>query len=152
MAGIVANYNVVPRLRSIVTNSVINPIGGVNPADLAPVNLTNVRGQLGVQITSGDNSYSTAFSVTGGFGAYSTDYTRNFYLVPNSVTGATVNEIAVNRLEILTPGADAGGRRYILQFRASQAFGPTIYQTSVNTIGNNPLTVTVSKYAITEGF
>ena len=152
MSGIIANYSTAPRLRTIVTNSIVNPVGGSNPVDLSPVDLTNVRGQLSYEIISGDNSYSTTFGITGGFGQFQTDPTRNFYLARDSVTGATINEVAVNRFEILTDVADAGGRRYILQFRTSQSFGPTITQTSVNTLGNNTLTVRVSKVSITQGF
>jgi len=152
MAGLVSYYNQVPRLRNIITNSVISPISGSNPVDLTPVSITNVRGQVTFEIISGDNSYTSSFSVVGGFGDFPEDYTQNFYLLGNSNVGCTVNQLCVNRLEIITPVADAGGRRYILQFKPVQSIGPTINQTSVNIIGNNTLTIKMIKQNIIQGF
>ena len=153
MAGLVGVSQIVTRLRSGVTNSIIEPVGGSNPADLAAVRITNVRGQVAYEIISGDNSYTSSFSMEGGFGSGPNDYTRNFNLVPFSARNCVVNELANNLIEVITPVADAGGRRYVLQFFVPFSFGPTINQTTVNVLGNNTLTVRMSKVFIgPEGF
>ncbi len=152
MAGIVAQYNQVPRIRNIITPFIIEPVGGNNPADLGQITVTNVRGQLSFDIISGDNQHQASFEVVGGFGDYPQDSTQNFFFSTGTNINCTVNALQVNRLEILTPVADAGGRRYILEFKPVQSIGPTIQQTSVNTIGNFTLTVRIKKQVFVQGF
>lgn len=152
MAGIVGNYNTVPRLREIVTNEIISPVAGSNPADLGQVTLKNVRGQVQYTIISGDNLFTSMFKVVGGFGAWPGDWSQNWHLVRGSEVNCTVRILQENRFEITTPAADAGGRVYILNFVPLQSFGPNIRQNSVNSIGNNTLTVRTSKNVNMEGY
>ena len=152
MAGIVGNYNTVPRLREIVTNEVISPVLGSNPADLGQVTLKNVRGQVQYIIISGDNLFTSMFKVVGGFGEWPGDWSQNWYPVPRTEVNCSIRVLQENRLEITTPAADAGGRVYILNFVPLQSFGPNIRQISVNSIGNNTLTVRTSKNVGTEGY
>ena len=71
------SYNSEPRLNTIYSNNIISPVAGVNPVDNGYVKLPNVRGQLSISITSGDNSYTSSFDVVGGFGEFMLDYTQN---------------------------------------------------------------------------
>jgi hypothetical protein len=152
MAGLVSYYNQIPRIKTIKTNFIINPVAGSNPADVSPISITNVRGQVAFQITSGDNNYTSSFSVTGGFGDFPQDYTQNFYYNGSSAQNCTVNQISVNIIEVITPVADAGGRRYVLEFKPVQSIGPTIQQTTLNVLGNNSLFITMTKQNIIQGF
>ena len=152
MAGITSFYNQVPRIRNVRTNKIILPIGGSNPADLGPVILPNVRGQVSYIIISGDNSFTSSFSVTGGFGDFPDDWTQDWYFNVSSNVNCTVRTLQKNRLEVTTPAADAGGRQYNFEFKPVQSIGPTIRQNSVNTIGNFSLTVRIQKQNIVEGF
>lgn len=128
--------------RQIVSVKTIEPVGGSNPADLSPVSLPNMRGMVTYTIRSDDNAYETTFTVQGGYGEFSSDATREFYLVPFT-SDSGVTQMIPNRIVINTPVADAGGRVYVLNFVTAQTFGPTIAQSSVNIIGNNSLTVTM---------
>ena len=147
-SGNSAYYNSETRFNTIFSNNVISPVAGVNPADGGYVDLPNVRGQLTVSIISGDNSYTSTFNVTGGFGQYPNDYTMNWYPELFSAVGCTLSYPSINIIQITTPAADAGGRTYLMQFFTAFSVGPQIRQTSVNLIGNNTLTVKIFKTII----
>lgn len=152
-SGNAAYYNSEKRLNTIYSNNVISPIAGVNPVDGGYVDLPNIRGQLTISITSGDNSYTSSFIVTGGFGQYPNDYTINWNLNLFSAVGCTLSYPSLNIVQINTPVADAGGRTYLMQFFTAFSVGPQIRQTSPNLIGNNILTVKIFKTIIsTEGY
>lgn len=152
MAGLVAYYNQVPRIRDINTNFIIQPVGGSNPADLGDVKLPNVRGQVTFTIISGDNLFTSSFRIVGGFGDFPSDATQDWYPVSRSETNCTIRVLQKNRIEVITPAADAGGRVYILEFKPVQSIGATIRQNSVNLIGDNSLTVRMVKQNIIQGF
>lgn len=143
--GITANYNVIPRMRTVITPDIIASVTGTNPVDVSPVTLTNIRGQLTISGVASDTGIVWTFQVQGGFGEFVQEVRRNFFFQTGSNINCTVNTLAINRLEVLTPVGDAGGRRYIFQFQALPSFGPTIHQTSVNTLGPADLTVTTTK-------
>ncbi len=145
--GITAIYNVIPRMRTIITPDIIAFNGVSNPADISPVKLTNIRGQLVVSGVASDTGIVWMFQVQGGFGEFVEEVRRNFFFQTGSNINCTVNTLAINRLEVLTPVGDAGGRRYIFQFQPLDSFGPTIHQASVNTLGAGAadLTVTTTK-------
>jgi len=143
--GITAIYNVIPRMRTVITPDIIASNGVSNPVDISPVALTNIRGQLTISGVASDTGIVLTFQVQGGFGEFVNDVRRNFFFQTGSNINCTVNTLAINRLEVLTPVGDAGGRRYIFQFQALSSFGPTIHQTSVNTLGAADLTVTTTK-------
>lgn len=151
MAGIGSYYNQVPRFRNIVTPFIIQPVLGSNPVDSGAIRLSNIRGQVTYTITSADNSFVSQFSVVGGIGEFPGEWSRNWYFTPGSNVNCTIAEPQINRIEITTPAGDAGGRKYVFAFVAAQSFGPTVQQTSVNTIGNNNLTVTIQKINIVAG-
>lgn len=152
VAGTLAVYNSEPKIRTIHSNNVIAPIAGANPADTAYVKLPNVRGQLHVEITSGDNNYTSSYDITGGFGEFAGDYTQNWYPETFSPVGCTVTVPFTNVIQITTPAADAGGRIYFMQFFPVQGVGPQIRQTSANIIGNNILTVKLLKRYVSNGW
>lgn len=156
MAGIVANYNQVPRIRTIVSNGVFPPVGGVNVADTGLVSLPNVRGQLHFDIIVSDDPATVlaSFDVVGGFGDYPQDPTQDFYVVDNSLVNCTVTAPVKNTLQISTLLAGLGGtdRQYTLQFIPNQSYPPSIQQTSVNLIGNNTLTVRITKQIFVQGY
>lgn len=152
MAGIVSQYNQVPRMRRVVTNNVIPPSGGTNPVDAGPVKLSNIRGQLLIEGVASDSSLLWSFQVFGGFGDYPKDFTQSFYLEPNTEVNCTVVQPSKNLFRITTPAADSGGRVYELLFFPVQSVGPTIRQTSVNSIGNNTFTLTMIKHLLVAGF
>ena len=165
MAGIVAQYNEVPRIRQIVTNKIISPISGNNPADLGTVLLPNVRGQVRIVITVEDDpdlgnikSFS-AFSIVGGFGDYPNDPTQNFYSVDSLVENCTVTSPEPNVFVITTSPTVAGispalgtSRQYRMEFSSKQSFGPTIQLIGGPLIGNNDLTVNMTKQVIIPDF
>lgn len=151
MAGVVGVNQVIPRMRRLQTNNVISSSGGINPVDVSPVTLKNMRGQLAVQGVASDTGVIWSFDIQGGFGDYLQEIQRNFYFLTGTNVNCTVNTLAVNRLEIITPVGDAGGRRYIMQFQPLPSFGPTIHQTSVNVLGAADLTVTMTKYLVIPG-
>jgi len=146
--GITAVYQTIPRLRTIITPDIIESNGVSNPVDISPVNLTNIRGQLIVSGVANDTGIVWTFQVQGGFGEFVEDARRNFFFQTGSNINCTVKTLAINRLEVLTPVGDAGGRRYIFQFQALSSFGPTIHQTSVNVLGSAYLTVSTTKTVV----
>lgn len=150
--AIVAQYNQVPRMRTIVGKKIIYPVGGSNPADLGNVELPNVRGQVKITIISGDNSFMSMFDITGGFGDWPGQYTQNWWPQPTSAVNCTIRTLQTNRIEVTTPPADAGGRVYIFNFFPYQSIAPTVRQNSVNIIGNNTLTVSLNKEILQQGF
>lgn len=152
MAGVVAQYNSVPRLRNVITNNVINPVGGSNPADLGPVRLSNIRGQVTITIISGDNSFTSMFDIVGGFGEFPDQWSQDWYPQAGTEINCTIRVLQENRIQVTTPVADAGGRVYIFEFVPLQSFGPTIRQNSVNIIGNNTLTIRMVKKLAVQGF
>jgi hypothetical protein len=145
ISGISGSYNSEAPIRTLYSNNIISPVAGVNPADSGYVKLNNTRGQINVSITSGDNSYTSSFNITGGFGKFSTDSTQNWYPETHSANGCVVTVPVLNTIRIETPIADAGGRVYFMQFFPVQGVAPQIRQTSVNIIGNNILTVKLIK-------
>jgi hypothetical protein len=147
MFGISASYNSVPRMRELISSKIISPDGGgINPVDLGPVELPNIRGQVTYTIISGDNLFMSMFKITGGFGEWPEDSTQNWSVPANSEVNCIVKTAPQrNRIEVTTPSLDAGGRMYIFNFVPYQSFGPNIQQTSINIIGNNTLTVKAEK-------
>lgn len=152
IAGTLAVYNSEPKIRTLYSNNVIPPVAGSNPVDVGYVKLPNVRGQLHVQITSGDNNYTSSYNITGGFGEFAGDYTQNWYPETFSPVGCVVTVLLTNTIQITTPVADAGGRIYIMQFFPVQGVSPQIRQTSANIIGNNNLTVNLIKRYVSNGW
>jgi hypothetical protein len=144
-SGIYGSYNSETPIRTLYSNNIISPIAGANPVDAGYVKLPNVRGQLVISITSGDNSYTSSFNIIGGFGQFSTDPSQNWYPESLSANGCVVTVPVLNTIQIETPVADAGGRIYFIQFFPVQGVGPQIRQTSANIIGNNILTVKIVK-------
>jgi hypothetical protein len=122
------------------------PSGGVNPVDVTPQTLHNVRGQVVYQIISRDNNYTSELTVVGGYGLFSGDYTQNFLYVSGSSLNCTVTVPTLNQITVTTPVGDAGGRVYVLQFQPIKSTAPTIQQTSGNVIGNNTLEVRTTRY------
>ncbi len=143
--SITAIYNVIPRMRTVVTPDLIASNGVSNPVDISPVNLTNIRGQLTISGVASDTGIVWTFQVQGGFGEFVEEVRRNFFFQTGTNINCTINTLAINRLEVLTPVGDAGGRRYIFQFQVLSSFGPTIHQTSVNVLNGADLTVTTTK-------
>lgn len=143
--GITATYNVIPRMRSIVTSNIIESDGASNPVDISPVNLVNVRGQLVISSVASDSGIVWTLQVQGGFGEFVEEVQRNFFFQTGTNINCTVKTLAINRLEVLTDVTDDGGRRYIIQFQPLGSFGPTIQQTSINVLGAANLTVTTIK-------
>nr|QBK85755.1 MAG: uncharacterized protein LCMAC101_03500 [Marseillevirus LCMAC101] len=149
--GITAVYQVIPRMRTVITSDIINSNGVSNPVDISPVNLTNVRGQLTISGVANDTGLIWTLQVQGGFGEFVEEVRRNFFFTTGTNINCTVTTLAINRLEVVTPGADAGGRRYILQFQPLSSFGPTIHQTSVNVLGAADITITTTKILLVTG-
>ncbi len=143
--GITGIYQVIPRMRAVVTPDIISSNGVSNPVDISPVTLTNIRGQLTISGSYSDSVFRWTFQVQGGFGEFVEDVRRNFFFQTGTNINCTVRTLSINRLEVLTPVGDAGGRRYIFQFQPLNSFGPTVHQTSVNVLGAADLTVTITK-------
>jgi len=134
MAGIVAQYVTAPRFRNVITSNTIVAVAGANPVDLTPQQLRNQRGQLMIQGTSVDNGFVWSFQVQGGVGEFPTAFSRNFAFLAGTNVNCTVTVVATNRIRVETPVGDAGGRIYFFQFFSQQSFGPTVQQTSANTL------------------
>ncbi len=143
--GITAIYQVIPRMRTVITPDIIASNGVSNPVDISPVTLTNIRGQLTISGVATDSGLIWAFQVRGGFGEFVEEVIRNFFFQTGTNINCTVSTLAINRLQVITPAGDAGGRRYIFQFQPLSSFGPTIHQASVNVLGAADLTVTTTK-------
>lgn len=152
MSGITGIYNVVPRLRAIISRTPILSSGGANPVDTTVITLPNVRGQVSVSIVASDTGQSSTFEVVGGFGAWPGEPTLDWYYTVNTAIGCTVTTLLKNRLQIETPVTDAGGRVYVMNFSPLAGFGPNITQTSVNVLGAANLTVTLSKVVFAGGY
>lgn len=151
MAGVIFPL-INTRLRGLTTNRVIQPSGGTNPVDTGPYTLANVRGDLDFTIVSGDNNYTTSFFISGGSGEFPGDRLTSWHIYNPSIVGATLTVVEAGRVyELETDASDAGGRVYRLTFFLPKSFGPTIQQTSVNTIGNNTLTVNIAKTLVAPG-
>jgi len=144
MAGIVGQYVTNPRFRFVVSQVTIAAVAGVNPVDLTPQSLPNMRGQLMIQGTSADDSYTWSLQVQGGVGEFAGGYSRNFYYVPSTAVNCTVTMITPNRVRVETPVGDAGGRIYFFQFYPATSVGPTVQQTSTNVLTGD-LTVKIAK-------
>ncbi len=134
MAGIIAQYITAPRFRNVISCVTIEGVAGVNPVDLTPQQLPNQRGQLLIQGTSTDNSFTWQFQVQGGIGEFPTAFSRNFAFLGGTNVNCTVTVPATNRIRVETPVGDAGGRIYFFQFFSTESFGPTVQQTSANTL------------------
>lgn len=164
MAGIVAQYNEVPRIRQIVTNKIIHPVNGANPVDAGLVALPNIRGQVRIALIASDDpslgnvQAFAAFNVVGGFGDYPDDPTQNFHLVISSEENCIVATPAANVFVISTTpdvsGAGLAGtpRQYRMEFNSKQSFGPHIQRIAGALIGNNILTVRMTKQNIVQDF
>lgn len=142
----ISSYNVFQPAYPQTSHNIIDPVAGANPIDSSPQRLSNVRGRVRVTITSGDNNYTSSFLVVGGYGQDMYASTQNFYVDYTSVTGGTVTAVTTNIFQMQTDVADAGGRIYRIQFYPVQNVGPTIFQSSVNIIGNFPVDVVLEKY------
>jgi len=143
--GITAIYQVIPRMRTLITSDVINSDGVSNPVDISPVKLTNIRGQLTISGVASDTGIVWTFQVQGGFGEFVEEVRRNFFFQIGTNINCTVSSPALNILEVTTPATDMGGRRYVFRFQPLSSFGPTIHQASVNVLGAADLTVTTTK-------
>ncbi len=143
--GITAIYQVIPRMRSLITSDIIRSNGVSNPVDISPVNLTNIRGQLTISGSYSDSGFIWTLQVQGGFGEFVEEVRRNFFFTTGTNINCTVKSLAINVLEVTTPVGDAGGRRYVFRFQPLSSFGPTIHQASVNVLGVADLTVTTTK-------
>lgn len=156
MAGIVGVYNQIPRMRNLVSNKIIKPESGSNPVDLGEVSIPNIRGQVRFRIKADDDPQNIfcEFSVTGGFGEYPQAWSQNWRLEELSLVNCSARTLQENRFEITSEVSSFGGidRRYVLEFKSSQSFGPTIQQISPSTLGSNSLTVTQTKQTLIEGF
>lgn len=147
MAALLAQTNTLPRLRTVVGTTVFPPNGGSNIIDSSQQPLKNIRGQLVVQIIASDdpiNVYCT-FSITGGFGDFQTDPTRNFYVDLSQNFNCDITTLGVNNFIVSSNLNTLGGtdREYTFIFNPGLGFGPTVRQTSGNIIGNNTLTVKI---------
>lgn len=164
MAGIVAQYNEIPRIRQVITNKIIYPVGGSNPADVGLTPLPNIRGQVKITLIAGDDPSlgnvpaSASFSVSGGFGDFPDDPTQNFHRVVNSEVNCTVAEPALN-IFVITTAPDVSGaglagtpRQYRMEFSPKQSFGPQIQRTGGALLGNNTLTVRMTKQNVIQDF
>lgn len=152
MAGVTAYYNQVPRMRELVSNKIISPDGGINPVDIGPVDLPNIRGQVTITIISGNRLFTSMFKIVGGFGDFPSDITQDWYPVTRSEVNCTIRVVQKNLIEVITPVADTGGRIYVFAFQPNQSIGPTVHQRSVHPIGNHTLTVRLTKQNIIQGF
>lgn len=152
MAAIVGIYKKVPRIRRVVTNKIITPEAGVNPVDIQPVALPNIRGALTFEVTSADNNFTWSLEIDGGIGQFPQCCDNNFAFIVGSNTNSTVTTPQVNRIMVTTPAGDAGGRVYVLQFYPFSSIGPTIQKTLGVNIGNNNLTVRITKFIVTESY
>jgi hypothetical protein len=156
MAGIVGQYNVVPRIRTVRSIKIISPVGGDNPVDLGFVELPNVRGQVSFTIIASDDpsGVSASFNVTGGFGEWPDDPTHDWYVDTNTIVNCIVTSPVKNRIVVTTELSAIGGtdRQYTIIFNPGNPFSPQIRQTSVAIIGNNTLTVEMVKYLVMSGF
>ena len=147
MAALLAQTNSLPRVRSIVGTTIFPPSGGSNVVDSFQQTLKNIRGQLVIQIIASDdptNVYCT-FSVTGGFGDFQTDPTRDFYVDLSQNFNCSITTLGINNFVVNSELAALGGtnREYTFIFNPGLSFGPTVRQTSGNSIGNNTLTVKI---------
>jgi len=147
MAALLAQTNSLPLLRSVVGTTIFPPDGGSNVVDSAQQPLKNIRGQLVIQIVASDdptNLFCT-FTVTGGFGDFPTDPTRNFYVDLGQNFNCSITTLGVNNFIVNSELSGMGGtdREYTFIFNPGLSFGPTVRQTSGNTIGNNTLTVKI---------
>jgi len=134
MAGIVGQYTIAPRFRNVISNVTFVAVAGVNPVDLSPQQLPNQRGQLMIEGTSVDNGFTWSFQVQGGVGEFPTAFSRSFAFVGGTAVNCTVTPVTTNRMRVETPVGDAGGRIYFFQFFSEASLGPTIEQTSANTL------------------
>ncbi len=134
MAGLVAQYNMIPLIRNVNSTTTIEAAAGVNPIDLTPQQLPNQRGQLTMTGQSVDNSFMWSLRIFGGFGEFPNDFTQNFTFTEGSNVNCAVTTQQLNRIAVTTPVGDAGGRVYVLQFFPFQSFGPTVRQTTANVL------------------
>lgn len=152
MAGIVGAYNTVPRIDTRTATFKSTSDGVTNPVDTSPQQISNIRGQLTINIFQSDNPpgvFST-FSVTGGFGEWPDEYTRNWYSSPNGIFCSVV-EPSLNTFEVTT-SAPAVARTYRFVFFYNLSQGPTIQKIGGADLGAANLVVTLSKNFIIEGF
>lgn len=156
MAGIVGQYNTVPRIKTLRSNKIISPVAGSNPVDLGFVELPNVRGQVSFTITASDDpaGISASFCVTGGFGAWPEDPTQNWYFDRNTNVNCTIVSPLQNRLDVTTNVSAFGGtdRQYTIIFNPGHMYPPQIRQTSVSIVGPNTLSVLMIKQLLVQGF
>lgn len=149
---IVGSYNTVPRIDTRTATFKSLSDGTSNPVDTAAQTISNIRGQLTINIFQSDNPtgvFST-FAVTGGFGAWPDDSTRNWYSSPNGVY-CNVTEPVINTFQVTT-SAPAVVRTYQFVFSYNLSEGPTIQRIGGALLGTNNLVVTLSKNYNIEGF
>ncbi|HSA76296.1 MAG TPA: hypothetical protein VLE02_02005 [Nitrosarchaeum sp.] len=146
-SGIAAVYNGVVKFKKGTTTNNIIFSGGVNPAEVAPVALVNVRGQLDFTITSADNSFFSQLSVVGGVGELRDGDDQNFYFSTQTNVNCVVTTPQINQLEITTVAPD--NRRYILQFYPYPGVPYTIQKTLGPPLTGN-LTVQVVTYRLVQ--
>ena len=147
IVGFTDIYLTEPRFITVVGNTVIEPVGGVNPIVASPITLKNLRGQLKIKVVSGDNDYKSILHVDGGLGGDSQfDPQKNFYFVIGSNINCTVSTPSINTIVVTTLVGDAGGRVYQLVFNPfSPGIAPTIQQLGGTAIGNFNVTVSLIK-------
>lgn len=150
MSGTSAIYSTEPRLRALRSIKNIVSVAGANPIDLGDITLPNIRGAVEVRVLSTDTNHVSSFQVVGGYGAWPGEPTLNWYFSTGTNVGCTVSTLFTNRIQIVTPVIDAGGRTYVFNFSPIASFPPSITQTSANILGAADVTVTLSKTVLNQ--
>lgn len=148
-----AFYNVQPRLSSIKATTISDPVAGINPIDSSYVNLQNMRGQLQLTIGQGDNPPSVTSScfVTGGFGEYPDSPYRNWSMDTINTENCTVSAGTFPNSFLVSCQLQATPRTYEIVFSEVLSMNPLIRVINPP-IGNNSVTITLSKMRKVEGF
>jgi len=148
MAGLVGQYNQVPRLFNQVA------VTDVPPESVAlPTYLKNIRGQTLISIVQSDSTPGvfSSFGVTGGFGEWPDDYTRNWYFVAGSFYNCAITNLPLptNTIDIVTTAPNTPIRKYRFVFSPNQSVPPVVQM-----IEGDPVLVTFrqSKQSLIEGF
>lgn len=141
-----AEYNPQTRLRTISGATDILSVAGVNPIDIAPVELKNVRGEVTVVIQASDDPLGTemSFIIKGGYGEWPDDYTWNWYVETSSLKWCTVTNPVQNTFLIATT-APLVLRGYTMVFNPRIPYAPTIQRTSGVPLGVSNVIVSLQK-------
>jgi len=148
MAGLVGQYNQVPRLFNQVA------INKILPTTIHPVIMKNVRGQVLISIFQSDGppGVFSSFGVTGGFGEWPDDYTRNWYFSAASTYNCSITSPAINIMDVTTMAPNFPSRTYRFIFSFNQSVPPTVQLIGGAPIGVETITVNQTKQSLIEGF